>query len=88
MGLKKQIFEKVQRILDLVEGEDRAVKGLEREIEHLREENKELRDRFMARNFEEYRIYEPARYESEMDQLALPEDADDANAGEILEIEQ
>ena len=81
----KELREKVQRLLDLVEGEDRAVVALEKQVERLEKQNQDLMDRFMARDFDSYAMV--SRMEGEVDdfkELPLDEDAD--NAGEILEI--
>lgn len=77
----------VQRLLDYVEGEDRAVRALERRLEQLEEQNSSLFDRLMARDWESFASFRPE--ESRLADLRTrPYDpaADDTNAGEIMEI--
>jgi len=81
---------KLDRIIDMLEGEDRAVKALEKRLDQVEDQNQILFDRLMAIDWERYATYKPdpvsERYIPAESPLAP--DQDDANAGEMLEIEE
>ena len=84
----KEIAEKLQRLLDLVEGEDRAVKALERQVESLEAQNKALFEKLMSRNWEEWihTMQMDINKTSYVEYMPLAPDADEAMAGEAMEI--
>jgi len=79
---------KLQRLLDLVEGEDRAVKALERTCARLEEQNKGLFEKLMSRNWEEWvhTMQMDINKTPDIDYKPLAPDADEAMAGEAMEI--
>ena len=86
MGVKDEINEKLQRLLDLVEGEDRAVKALERNLERVEKQNVDLFNRLMARKFEDYAMHSEGKgIVAETFEELAPE-ADEGMAGEAMEI--
>ncbi len=89
MGATTKKLEEVEgmlnRAIDLLEGEDRAIKALERRCEKLDEQNEQLFDRLMARDFETYATRpQVTDVVATSRELALDEDED--NAGLALEI--
>jgi hypothetical protein len=76
----------VQRVLDYVEGESRAVVALERRLERLEKQNGELFDRLMARDWESFASFRPEESTRHEARFTYDPAADDVNAGEILEI--
>jgi len=86
MGWKKEMEEKLQRLLDLVEGEDRAVKMLERTCSRLEKQNEDLFDRLMARKFEDYALHSEGKGLKLETFEELTPDADEGMAGEAMEI--
>lgn len=82
----KEMEEKLQRLLDLVEGEDRAVKALERTCSRLEKQNEELFQKLMARNFESYAMAKDIEMGGSGKVEELPFDEDEGTAGEIVEV--
>ena len=91
MGFKKKVLGELEKVVDLLVAEKRAVDLLEGEVKRLREENRELFDRLMARDWDGFVLKQQMGLvgkEMEPWQEELPEDADEANAGEVLSIEE
>ena len=89
MFLRKEIIEKLEKLKKLLEDENRQAVLLitmEKRITELERQNAKLFDRLMARDFQELMVYkEPESGDKEVVE-PIPEDADEANAGELLEI--
>ena len=88
MGWMREVLETVERIKDIVEGENRAVKALERLNERLEEQNKELFNKLMARDWESW-VSQAALEQAgtpDIDYKEISPEYDDNNAGEILEM--
>lgn len=88
-GWRKRLNEK----LELLEGMlARALARLEQrdeDKERLIEQNKDLFDRLMSRNFEEFKIYQPDDGGGFDERKAgIAPDQDESNAGEILSLEE
>jgi len=90
MFFRKGIRERLEKLEKLLEEENRRalfVVSSEKRVRELERQNRELFDRLMSKNFPEFTTY---REEAEAHHLAkfepLSEDADEQNAGEILEI--
>lgn len=62
-----------------------VVNLLNKEIENLREEKKQLLDRLMSRDWESYKIYQ-MNPTGEMEEKDIGMDEDVDNAGEIIEV--
>lgn len=88
MKWKEEFRGILERIRDLVEGEDRAVVRLEKRCDKLEEQNKELFDRLMARNWETYQTYQPTQDIDLGKVSALPPEQDEDNAGLVMEIDK
>jgi len=86
MGVKDEINEKLQRLLDLVEGEDRAVKALERTCSRLEKQNEDLFNRLMARKFEDYALHAEGKNLAMETFKEFDPEEDEAFAGEAMEI--
>jgi len=82
--------EKVERILDMVEGEGRAVVMLEARMKVLEDQNQQLFDRLMAVDWEKYAMFRPDKADATYHPMEAPlaEVQLEDNAGEILEIEE
>lgn len=83
-GTLKEVLVIVTQVRDYVEGDDRAVRMLERRVEALEEQNKQLFDRLMARDWEAYATMKDGSSE-ELTQR-VPRLTDDL-AGDFAEIE-
>jgi hypothetical protein len=64
---------------------DTARQQYEKEIERLIEQNRELMNRFMARDFEQLQLYQVANEKLELKET--PPEEDELNAGEVLDLE-
>lgn len=88
MFWSRELLDKVDRLLDMVEGDGRAVAVLERRLEQVEAQNSQLFDRLMSIDWEKYAMLKPETGEAYMTpERGMDEDEDEANAGEILEIE-
>ena len=89
MFLRKEIVERLTKLKKLLEDENRQAMLLvtmEKRITELERQNAKLFDRLMARDFQELMVYKEIEPGGEPIVEELPEDADEANAGELLEI--
>lgn len=84
------VLEGVERMLELVEGQGSIVVMLERRVEELEAQNKELFDRLMARDWDSFATRPEAWRQQGLQQgQAVPGPLEDLeNAGEIMEIEE
>ena len=90
MGYKEELLTGVERILDLLEGEDRAVKALERRCDRLEEQNEKLFDKLMSRDWETW-VHTMQMQQSgspDIDYRGLNPEQDEENAGMVLEIKE
>ncbi len=89
MFLRKEIIEKLEKLKKLLEDENRQAMLLvtmEKRLTALEKQNERLFDKLMARDFQELMVYKEPEPGDEQVTEPIPEDADEANAGEILEI--
>ena len=86
---RKRLKEKLETLENMLETALTRLDARDEERERLIAQNKELFDRLMSRNFEEFRIYQPSGYEDlEMGTKGIDPDQDEENAGEILTLEE
>ena len=86
---RKRLKEKLERLEDMLDTALTRLNERDEERERLIAQNKELFDRLMSRNFEEFRVYQPTDYEDlEMGTKGIDPDQDEENAGEILTLEE
>lgn len=84
-GWRKEILQRLEKIERLLEGKVSEIGLLKAEIVRLQGNNKELLDRLMSRDFEQYKIYlEPGEAKEAGKRPSLYEDED--LAGEIIEV--
>lgn len=87
-SFKKDIIARLDNIEDRLASDRRAVPVLKDIIKILKNENKDLKDRLMARSFEEYKVYQldpgPSVNFSHKKQ---EEDLDDQFAGEVINVD-
>jgi len=79
---------RLDRILMLLEGENRVIKVLERRIESLEEREGVLLDRLMAKNYGEFVLGQNVADEGKKESIYYPKDSLEENAGEMLEVER
>ena len=60
--------------------------SVEKRVKELERQNRELFDRLMARNFQEFSVFEKDPEDVKIPERELGEDEVEENAGEILEI--
>ena len=78
----------LQRVLDLLEGENRAVEELELRCAELSKQNSELFDRLMARDWESFAIYRSANKDAVKPSGGKPlaPEEDEENAGTFMDV--
>ena len=88
MKWKEDVLGILKRIQDLVEGEDRAVEALEKRCDRLEEQNKELFNRLMSRNWESFATYSrrPGEDAPREEYAEITPEADEENAGTAMEM--
>lgn len=89
MFLRKEIIERLEKLKKLLEDENRQavlLVTMEKRLTALEKQNERLFDKLMARDFQELMVYKEPEPGDEKDVEPIPEDADEANAGELLEI--
>ncbi len=89
---KKDILTRLGSIEERLSSDRRAVPILKDVIKILKKENADLKDRLMARSFEEYKVYkytdDNANPEHFRNVTRLPEDLSADFAGEVLNLDK
>lgn len=78
----------LDEILSIVKGESRVVSVLEKRIEALEGREGRLLDRLMAKSYTEYILGQDVVDEEKIVVKDIPEEAQDDNAGGILEVKE
>jgi len=78
----REILVIVSQLRDYIEGDDRTVKVLERRVQELEKQNRELFDRLMSRDWETYASYSTTGVEEPSKLRRFSDDL----AGDIVEI--
>jgi len=89
MRYKEEVLTKLDRVLDLLEGESRAVEALEKRCDRLEEQNEKLFEKLMSRNWETWVQTMQMQQKStpDVDYQPLRPDQDEENAGMALALE-
>ena len=85
----KDIREKLGRLEKLLGDENRRalfLVSVEKRVKDLEDQNRQLFDRLMARNFQEFSVFEKDPEDLKVPDRELEEHEKEDNAGEILEI--
>ena len=92
MGYKEELLNAIERVQDLLDGEDRAVKALERRCDKLEEQNDRLFDKLMSRDWESWiqtkQMLENAEHEERYQPLSPEQDEENAGMALALEIKE
>jgi hypothetical protein len=85
----KDIRERLRRVEKLLGDENRRALFLvssEKRVKDLEDQNRQLFDRLMARDFQEFSVFEKDPEDLKVPDRELDETEDEESAGEILEI--
>jgi regulator of replication initiation timing len=88
---KKDILTRLDNIEERLSSDRRAIPVLKDVVNILKKENADLRDRLMARSFEEYKVYKYSDDDAGPTHFGitrLPEDLSADFAGEVLDFDK
>ena len=77
----------VKRLVVAISAKNETIDLLRDEVEELRGDRSKLMDRIMSRNWETFRTYSPSENVPGTEVQPPPPEADELNAGEILDIQ-
>jgi len=86
-AFKKEILTRLIAIEERLASDRRAVPVLKDVVNMLKKENRDLKDRLMARSFEEYKVYSLEPGPATAFKPQVPEVLDDNFAGEVVDLE-